>query len=155
MYEQTQGLLEEAGLSPHGREVVRALHDLVTLQHLDLAGMAELGLNLVDRRKVEAFCRSEHVEWADGPMLQQVFVEELTMEEVLTEPERQQREMAEEAQRQLEEQQRREEQRQEQQRRADENARKRANCWAAVQLVLCCPCFACHLVVHRGCWIAW
>ena len=157
MYEQTQGLLEDAGLSPHGREVVRALPDLVTLRHLDLAGMAELGLNLVDRRKLEAFCRSEPVQRAEAPGLQQVFVEELTMEEVLTEPERQQRhlrtererqqrEMAEEAQRQLEEQQRREEQRQEQQRRADENARKRAKCCAAVQRVLCwlcCPCASC------------
>eukprot|EP01045_Picozoa_sp_COSAG04_P034500 COSAG04_NODE_7578_length_1104_cov_0.830846_1_plen_288_part_10 len=55
-YEQTQALLDAVGLSPQGREVVRALRELEQLRRLDLAGMAELGLNLVDRQKLEAFC---------------------------------------------------------------------------------------------------
>lgn len=149
-YEQTQGLLDAAGLSPQGREVVRALRELEELRRLDLAGMAELGLNLVDRQKLEAFCTGQRVQQSTAPVLQQVDVEELTMEEVMTEPERlrreahaeqqrRQRQEAEETRRQQEEEQRREWERREQERQAEENARKRAECLETIQCLLCCP----------------
>lgn len=142
VYDQTQGLLDEAGLSPQGREVVRRLRELEVLRRLDLAGMAELGLNVVDRRKLEALCNSEAVQQATTPVLQHVVAEEVTMEEVMTEPERQRRGAERQRREAYAEQQRQVLERQEQQAQATQKARKRAECHKAIQEVLCCPCLA-------------
>eukprot|EP01045_Picozoa_sp_COSAG04_P019018 COSAG04_NODE_1806_length_5533_cov_96.641884_6_plen_515_part_00 len=87
--EQVQGFLDQAGLSAQGREAVRGLRDLEALRQLDLASMAELGLNIVDRRKLDELRTSDEVRRAQAPVL-----EEVMLEEVMTEPERARREAA-------------------------------------------------------------
>eukprot|EP01045_Picozoa_sp_COSAG04_P009428 COSAG04_NODE_544_length_12827_cov_262.923421_4_plen_450_part_00 len=92
--EQVQGFLDQAGLSAQGREAVRGLRNVDALRQLDLASMAELGLNIVDRRKLEELCGSQEVRRAQAPVLEKV-----VFEEVMTEPERARQEAATEASR--------------------------------------------------------
>ena len=86
---QVQGLLDQAGLSAQGREVVRSLRNLDALRQLDLGCMAQLGLHIVDRRKLDELCASDAVRRAQAPVL-----ERAVQEEVMTEPERVRREAA-------------------------------------------------------------
>jgi hypothetical protein len=87
IYEQTQALLDEAGLSVQGRDAARSLCKPEALRQLQLADMANLGLNLVDRRKLETFCRSERVRRAQEPICEEVLVEGVRIEDVATEAE--------------------------------------------------------------------
>jgi hypothetical protein len=84
MMRQVQGLLDDAGLSHAGRECARSLSEVSALRALDLQGMKDLGLSIVDRRKLDAFRQTERVR----------NVEDVEMEEVMTEPERQRRAVA-------------------------------------------------------------
>eukprot|EP01045_Picozoa_sp_COSAG04_P008830 COSAG04_NODE_498_length_13385_cov_46.317853_4_plen_399_part_00 len=89
LQDQVQGVLDRAGLTEQGREAVRHLGDLDALRWLDKQGMAEIGLNITDRRKLEELCNSDKVQQAQMPVLEEVAVlEELHMEEVMTAPER-------------------------------------------------------------------
>jgi hypothetical protein len=90
MMRQVQGLLDDAGLSHAGRECARSLSEVSALRALDLQGMKDLGLSIVDRRKLDAFRQTERVR----------NVEDVEMEEVMTEPERQRRAVAADAEKQ-------------------------------------------------------
>ena len=70
------------------------LRNVDALRQLDLAGMAKLGLTIVDRRKLDGFRGSEKVRRARS-LIPPLILEAL--EEVMTEPERARREAAQAA----------------------------------------------------------